>query len=70
MSESSLIKLQAIRTQNLFKKTPTQIFFGEICKIIKNTWFYRLVPMAGSAGLRFPAWNFAKKKTPAKMFFL
>ena len=39
MLESLLIKLQALRHGTLLKKTPTQVFFCEICGIFKNTHF-------------------------------
>ena len=61
MSESSSINLQALRDSNTD-------FSSEVCKILKNTLFYRL-PAAASVGLRFPACNFVKKETPVKMFF-
>ena len=70
MLEPSLIKLQALRTSTSLKRdSNTDFFSSEICKIFKNTLFYRLFPTAASAGLRFPACNFVKKETPAKMFF-
>ena len=69
MSESSLIKLLALRTLTLLKKdSKTDFFCREICKIFKNTLLYRS-PAAAFAGLRFPACNFVKKETRAKMFF-
>ena len=34
-----LIKLQTLMSATLFKETPTQMFFNEICKIFKNTYF-------------------------------
>ena len=39
MSESSLIKLQALRTVTLLKKTPAQVFYCEFCELSKNTYF-------------------------------
>ena len=45
------------------------MFSCEICKTFKNKLFYRLSPVAASSSLRFPACNFVKKETPAKMFF-
>ena len=68
MSEPSLIKLQAL-TPTLLKRDSNTDFFQQNLKNFKNTLFYRLPPAAGSAGLRFPACNFVKKETPAKMFF-
>ena len=44
--ESLLIKLQAWRP--LFKETPIQVLFCEICKIFKNTFYYRTPPVAAS----------------------
>ena len=63
MSESSLIKLQALRTPTLLKRDSNTDFF-------QRNLFYRLSPAATSAGLRFPTCNFVKKEAPAKMFFL
>ena len=40
------------------------MFFCEFCEISKNTFSYRLPPVAASA-----ACNFFKKEIPAKMFF-
>ena len=34
-----LIKLQTLISATLFKETPTQMFFNEICKIFKNIYF-------------------------------
>ena len=48
MLESLLIKLQALRHGTLLKKTPTQVFFCEICGIFKNTFSYRTSPVATS----------------------
>ena len=36
-----LIKLQAFGPATLLKRAPTQVLFYEICKIFKNTFFYR-----------------------------
>ena len=30
------------------KETPTQVFFCEICKIFKNIFFFRTLPVAAS----------------------
>ena len=37
--------------------------------LFKNTFFYRSSPLAASHSFRFPACNFIKKETLAKMFF-
>ena len=37
-----------INYQLYCKETPTQVFFCEICQIIKNTFFYRTPPVAAS----------------------
>ena len=62
--ESSLIKLQALRT-------PTQLFTREIfiSEVFKNTLLYRLSPAAASAAFRFPACNFNKKGDSNKDVF-
>ena len=55
---------------NFIKKRLQHRFFSsEICRIFKNTLFYRS-QVAAFTGLRFPACNFFKNETPAKMFFL
>ena len=59
MSESFLIKLQALRTANLTKRDSC-----EKCKIFKNR-----SSVAASASFRFPTCTFIKKEIPAKMFF-
>ena len=51
------------------KRLQHRFFSSEICKIFKNTLFYRS-PAAASGGLRFPACTFVKKETASKMFFL
>ena len=61
MSESSLIKLQSLRTTSLLKRDSNIDFF--LAKFFKNTLFYRLSLVAASASLRFPACSFAKKET-------
>ena len=66
MSGSSLIKLHALRTQTLLKKRLQHRFFpAKFEKLLRTP-----SPAATSAGLRLPACNFVKKKTPTKMFFL
>ena len=45
----SLIKFQTLRLATLLKKTPTQLFFSEIYKIFKNTFFYKTPPVAAFA---------------------
>ena len=67
--ESSLIKLQALRT-------PTQLFTRKIfiSEVFKNILFYRtfcffLSPAAASAAFRFPACNFNKKGDSNKDVF-
>ena len=68
MLESSLIKLQAFRTPTLLKRDfDTDIFPAKFAKFLRAPCFTS--PAAASAGLRFPARNFVKKETPAKMFF-
>ena len=37
-------------------------------RLFKNTFFNRTFPVAASDSFRFPACNFIKKETPAKMF--
>ena len=70
VSESSLIKLLALRTPTLLKRdSKTDFFCREICIIFKNTLLLYRSPAAAFAGLRFPACNFVKKETRAKMFF-
>ena len=91
MLESSLIKLQALRTATLLKRDSNT---GNLLRILwivqkhlfcvedvwtagsetpvrlfKNTFFNRTFPVAASDSFRFPACNFIKKGTPAKMFF-
>ena len=90
MLESSLIKLQALRTAALLKKESNTGFLlwtlwiiqeHLFCvedlstagsetpvRLFKNTFFYRTSPVAASDSFRFPACNFIKKETPAKMF--
>ena len=41
-----LIKMQAWRSLLVKKKTPTQVFPFEYCKIFKTTFFYRIPTMA------------------------
>ena len=36
----------------MLKETPTQVFSCEICKILKNTVFYRTPPVAASGKFR------------------
>ena len=70
MSQSSLRKLQALRTLTLLKKDSNIGFFlRNVSIFFKNILFYRPSPAAVSASLRFPALDFNKKETPAKMFF-
>ena len=62
-------KVAGPQNSNFIKKRLQHRFCSsKICKIFKNTLFYKS-PAAASAGLRFPACNFVKKETPAKMFF-
>ena len=65
LSESSLIKLQALRTPNFIKKRLQHRFFSA-----KFPKFSRTPSVAASAGLRFPACNFVKKETQTKKLFL
>ena len=44
-----LKRLQAEGLQLYFKKTLTKVFSCEVCKIIKNTFFYRTPPVTASA---------------------
>ena len=41
-----LIKLQALRPETFLKKTPTKVFYCEICESFKNTFFYRKPPVS------------------------
>ena len=43
-------------------------FWNTSVPLFKNTFFYRTSPVAASDSFRFPACNFIKKETPAKMF--
>ena len=63
VSESFLIKLQELRTATLLKRCSCEIYV-----IFKNHLFYWTSPVAASDSFRFPACNFIKKETPAKMF--
>ena len=54
-----LIKLQVLRSAQLLKKTPRQVFSCEICYVFKNTFFYRIPPVAAFAFLT----KFKKKET-------
>ena len=37
------------RSLQMFSKTQTQVFFLEVCEILKNTFFYRTSPVPASA---------------------
>ena len=67
MSESSLIKLQALRTPTLLKRDSNTDFFQQNLQNFEEHLV--LSPAANSAALRLPACNFVKRETPAKMFF-
>ena len=43
--------------------------FETSVRLFKNTFFYRISPVAASDSFRFPAWSFIKKETPARTFF-
>ena len=43
-----LIKLQALGTTLLKKENQVQVFSCEFCEIFKNTFFYRIPPVAAS----------------------
>ena len=60
--------MQALGTPTLLKRDSNTDFFQPNFKIFKKTLFYKY-PADASAGLRFPACNYVKKETPAKMFF-
>ena len=68
VSGSSLIKLQAPRTVTLLKRGSNTGFSCNICEPFKNILFYRTSPVAASENFRFPACDFIKRETPAKMF--
>ena len=54
-------------TETLLKTD--RVFSCEIRDIFKKTFFYRAPLVAASDGFRFPACNFIKKETPARMLF-
>ena len=69
VSESFLIKLQAIRTAALLKRdSNTGVFLWNL-RNVKNNFFHRTPPVYDSDCFRFPACNFIENETPAKMFF-
>ena len=70
MSESYLIKLQALRTPTSLKRYSNTDFFPANLQNFYEHLVLQTPPAAASAGLRFPACNFVKKGTPAKIFFL
>ena len=47
-----LNNLQAEGLQLYLKKSPTQVFFCEVCEIFENTFFYRTPPVTAAA----PRW--------------
>ena len=49
MLESLFIKFQAKKPAALSKNTPTHVFSGEYCKILKNSFFNRTLLVAASA---------------------
>ena len=63
VSESFLIRLQALRTTTLLKRGS-----WEICKVFKST-LLNTSPVAASDSFRFPVSNFIKKEIWAKIFF-
>ena len=67
MSESSLIKLQALRAPTLLKGDFNTDFFQ---RDLQNFSEHLVLQTAASAGLRFPVCNFLKKETREKIFFL
>ena len=69
MSQSSLRKLQALRTLTLLKKDSNIGFFlRNVSIFFKNILFYRPSPAAVSASLRFPALDFNKKRLRQRCF--
>ena len=69
LSESSLIKLQVLRTSTLSKKDSNRFLLVKFANFFKITLFYRPSLAAASNSFRFPACNISKKDIPAKMFF-
>ena len=65
VSESFLIKLQALRNSILLKR-----YSCEICEIFRNTFIYCRSPVAASDNFKFPACNFIKKEIPGKNVFM
>ena len=61
MSQTFLIKLQALETSNLLKR--------DSCGIFKNTLFYWTSQVDASDSFRFPVCNFITKEILVKMFF-
>ena len=51
--ESPLNKVAGLKASNFIKKTLTQVFSGEICKIFKNTYFEELLRTTASASQVF-----------------
>ena len=61
-------KVAGPQNSNFIQKRLQQIFFPvKFAKFLRTTCFAS--PAAASASLRFPACNFVKQETPAKMFF-
>ena len=72
MLESSLIKLQTLKTVTLLKRDSSTGFFCESCEIFRNILFYRAspVPVSSPNSFRFSACKFVKKETPEEMIFV
>ena len=62
-----LKNLQAEGLQLHKSKTPTEVFFCEVCKIFKNTFSYRTPPVTASA-LPMAASLFSEKSTIKQLF--
>ena len=69
VSESFLTKFQAPRNGTLLQRDSNTVFSSEICEVFKNTLFCWPSPVAASDSFKFPACNFVKNESPAKMFF-
>ena len=71
MSESSLIKLQAPQNCNFIKKRLQHSLFEivKFAKFLRAPCVTKHLQWLLLKVFRFPACNFIKKETPAKMFF-
>ena len=59
--------LRIIQEQLFCRGSMNGWFWNTSC-LFKNTFFYRTSPVAASYSFRFPACNFSKKETEAKIF--